>query len=346
MKAQVSYKRLLFHTPSGTSRGVLKSKESWFLQLREGARQGLGELSTIINLSPDLSGDVAKQIELLASRINRESARIEFSDPIFNGYPALQFCYEMALKDFDTDGSHILYETDFLENAGLPINGLVWMGEKQFMQTQIKNLLNSGYRCIKLKIAAIEFEEELSLLKYIRNEFPESEVQIRVDANGGFHADKALEQLSRLSEYYLHSIEQPIAANQEDAMAELCDKSPLAIALDEELIGVKSAKEKKHILESIKPDYLIFKPSLNGGFKASEEYIALADELDIGWWVTSALESNIGLNAIAQWTSTLDSSMYQGLGTGKLFSNNIASPLYIEQGHLYYGTDSWGKIDF
>ncbi len=346
MKAKVSYRRLLFHTPSGTSRGILNSKESWYLQLIENGKEGIGELSTIVNLSPDLNGNVDKQIKLLASKINSTSKRLALSDPLFDGYPALRFCYEMALLDFDTEGTHILYESDFLKNGGLPINGLVWMGEKSFMLDQIKTLLHSGYQCIKLKIAAIDFEEELNLLKYIRNEFSASEIQIRVDANGGFGVNEALEKLSRLSEFQLHSIEQPIATQQEEQMAELCEKSPLAIALDEELIGVKDASDKRHIVETIKPDYLIFKPSLNGGFKDSEEYISLANEMDVGWWVTSALESNVGLNAIAQWTATLDSKMYQGLGTGKLFSNNIASPLYIKEGKLFHGSETWDKIDF
>jgi len=346
MQAKVIHRALQFKRASGTSRGVLQSKDSWFLQLTAAnGSSGLGECSTIPKLSPDLENDIEEGLQHLVDHINA-GKKIELDDKLFQGRPALKFCYETACLDLNNGGHKKLYASDFLTGRGIPINGLVWMGSKSYMYDQINALLARGFNCIKLKIAAIDFNEELELLKYVRSQFSASDVEIRVDANGGFDKHTALEKMKRLSEFQLHSIEQPIRQGQYESMAELCASSPLDIALDEELIAVDGLEEKTRLLEIIDPPYIILKPSLLGGFTASEEWIKLADAAKVCWWITSALEANIGLNAIAQWTASLNSSRHQGLGTGQLFTNNIASPLYIEEGQLYYGKENWEQLVF
>ena len=267
-------------------------------------------------------------------------------------FPSIRFGLEMALIDLGMDGyveirgnkgntgnrgERILFPSDFTEGKdSIEINGLVWMGSFDFMRQQIIDKIESGFKCIKLKIGAMDFTEELNLIKSIRNEFSAKDIEIRVDANGAFKQTEALEKLNRLAEFGLHSIEQPIRQGFWDEMTNLCASSPLPIALDEELIGINEIKEKEKLLKTIRPQFIILKPSLLGGFKASEEWIDLAEKNNIGWWVTSALESNIGLNAIAQWTYTLKNKMPQGLGTGKLYLNNLDSPLKINNGKLNY----------
>jgi L-alanine-DL-glutamate epimerase-like enolase superfamily enzyme len=210
------------------------------------------------------------------------------------------------------------------------------MGSEAFMKQQIKDKIKAGFRCIKLKIGAIDFETEINLLKSIRIEYSSKDIQLRVDANGAFGINEALEKLKRLSDMDLHSIEQPIKSGQFEAMAKLCEQTPLPIALDEELIGVFSVTKKQELLQTIRPQYIILKPSFVGGFKGSKEWVTIANQKNIGWWITSALESNVGLNAIAQWTYTLQSNRFQGLGTGSLFTNNFESPLLIKNGTLRY----------
>jgi L-alanine-DL-glutamate epimerase-like enolase superfamily enzyme len=234
------------------------------------------------------------------------------------------------------DSPFLLYPSDFTKSISpIPINGLVWMGKFDFMQAQIEEKLTQGFRCVKLKIGALDFSKELLLLEQIRKHFTAQQIEIRVDANGAFSSESALDKLKILTQFELHSIEQPIAAGQHEQMRVLCEQSPLSIALDEELIGV-SSMQKEALLDKIRPQYIILKPSLLGGFAASLEWIQLAEARQIGWWVTSALESNIGLNAIAQWTATLTTDRPQGLGTGGLYTNNIPSPLVVENGYLRY----------
>lgn len=345
MAAESLYHGLHFKNPSGTSRGVLRTKPSWFIKYTYGDKSsesdrlsGYGECSLIRGLSPDNIETLPAKLEILKSAFEENKL---LDEGFFKGFPALRFAHEMATLDFANGGDHKLFESDFLAQKGIPINGLVWMGEKSFMKKQIIDKIKSGYRCIKIKIAAIDFEEELSLLKFIRSEFSQNDIEIRVDANGGFKPYQALINLEKLAVFNLHSIEQPIMPGQYDEMAALCESTPLDIALDEELIGVDELDKKKQLLDHIKPQYIILKPSLLGGFTASKEWIGIANTQKIGWWVTSALESNIGLNAIAQWTATLDSKMYQGLGTGQLFSNNIQSPLEIRNGHLFHTSSPW-----
>ena len=333
MKASFRNINFQFKFPAGTSRGVLLHKPSSFLILEKDGFTGIGECSTIPDLSIDPIETYQEKLDELCRLLN------EGYDPstiVLDDFPSIAFGLETALLDLEANGSKILFRSAFTERkTGIPINGLVWMGIKEFMQKQIREKIAAGYRCIKLKVGAIDFETELEIISGIRNEFSPDEIEIRLDANGGFSATDALEKLNKLSTFQIHSIEQPIKPRQFETMAQLCQQSPIPIVLDEELIGVNPL-EKKTILEKIKPAYIILKPSLIGGFRASEEWIKLAEKLNIDWWITSALESNIGLNAIAQWTFTLNSKLPQGLGTGQLYNNNIPSPLEIENAKLFY----------
>ena len=341
MKARYIYHPLKFIRPGGTSRGVLTEKDSWYIILEDKHRQGIGEASLIEGLNPESRVESQAAIEEICQRINAgEGPKPEE----YMGFPAARTGLESALLDMATTEQLQYFDAPFTKGKAIPINGLVWMGSKEFMYEQIVNKIEQEFKCIKLKVAAIDFHDELELIRYIRKHFSADDIQIRLDANGGFHNDKALSILEKLSEYDIHSIEQPVKQGQWELMAELCDKSPLAIALDEELIGVDGPETKRQLLEAISPAYIILKPSLLGGFKASEEWIQLAEEQSIEWWATSALESNIGLSAIAQWVSTKNSKMFQGLGTGLLFSNNIDSPLFVEKGFLHYGESEW-KLD-
>ena len=230
-----------------------------------------------------------------------------------------------------------MWDTPFSRGeAGIPINGLIWMGDFNRMLAQIEKKMEAGFRCIKLKIGAINFEEELALLQHIRSHYSSKEIELRVDANGAFSPTDAMEKLKRLSELDLHSIEQPIRAGQWEEMARLTSESPLPIALDEELIGYNTWEEKQRLLSAIRPQYIIIKPSLHGGLAGGEEWIAEAEKLNIGWWITSALESNIGLNAIAQWCATFQNPLPQGLGTGLLFTDNVEMPLEIRKDCLWF----------
>ncbi|SEA26584.1 o-succinylbenzoate synthase [Psychroflexus halocasei] len=342
MKA--TYKRhvLEFKKASGTSRGVLKTKETWFLKLQEGNQVGIGECGILRGLSVDDRPDYEEKLKWLCGHINKNKAEL-FAE--LKTYPSILFGLEMALKSLESSNPFKLFQTDFVnQNKGIPINGLIWMGTKEFMLEQIKEKMNAGFRCIKLKIGAIDFEKELDLLKFIRSNFSDEVLELRVDANGAFSPETAMDKLEALSQFNLHSIEQPIKAGQFEEMNKLCQKTALPIALDEELIGVFEEKDRGELLDQIQPQYIILKPSLVGGFKESLNWIKLAEERNIGWWITSALESNIGLNAIAQFTSTLDTKMPQGLGTGSLYINNITSPLEVKGDQIFYKqTQKWQK---
>lgn len=328
---------LVFKRPAGTSRGQLVTKDSWYLIIRQegyNSPAGIGECSIIPALSPDDPKNIEAELQTLCRDINHHAHWVARQGSRF---PAIRFALETALNDLVLGGKRLFYQDDFnLGKKGIPINGLIWMGEPDFMKQQIREKLDAGFTCIKIKIGAIDFGEELALLKMIRREYSPETIEIRVDANGAFSPGEVLEKLNRLSEFLLHSIEQPIRQGQPEAMASLCASSPLPIALDEELIGISDPETRKRLLEAIRPQYIILKPSLLGGLKATAEWAALADALNIGWWVTSALESNIGLNAIAQWTYQNANDMPQGLGTGQLYTNNIPSPLTIERGQLFH----------
>jgi o-succinylbenzoate synthase len=343
MKASYHRHELQFKRPSGTSRGVLKTKETWFIRIENKGNYGIGECGILRGLSIDDRTDYEEKLNWTCQNIQlgKEKLLEELIE-----FPSIQIGVEMAFISLASKNPHVLFPSDFTKgNSGITINGLIWMGEFDFMKQQIEEKLAKGFTCVKLKIGAINFADELTLLKKIRNQFSEKEVELRVDANGAFHPNDALEKLKRLSEFNLHSIEQPIETKQWQDMAELCEKTPLPIALDEELIGVFDVTKRQAMLQTIQPQYIILKPTLVGGFEQSKNWIDLAENGNIGWWITSALESNIGLNAIAQFTQILQNTMPQGLGTGSLFNNNISSPLEVNGEKLWYNpTLSWGKI--
>jgi o-succinylbenzoate synthase len=329
------YKYILqFKTPSGTSRGILKTKETWFLYLSKEGKFGVGECGLFRGLSIDDRPDYEDKLKWVCNNIEL-GLDILLAKTIH--FPSIQIGLEQAFLSLQSPSPFKLFVSNFTEsNKTIDINGLIWMGDREFMNDQIKEKIAQGFRCLKMKIGAIDFATEIQLLASIRKEFSINDIELRVDANGAFKPSEALEKLKILSNYDLHSIEQPIRQGHYQEMALLCEETPLPIALDEELIGVFDVTKRTKMLQIIKPQYIILKPSLVGGFKESLEWIELAKKSGIGWWVTSALESNIGLNAIAQWTATLKSSMPQGLGTGGLFTNNFDSPLEVYKGGLYY----------
>jgi len=345
MKASY-YKHILeFKRPSGTSRGILKTKETWFIVITDDTgKKGLGECGILRTLSVDDRPDYEEKLKWTCENISLGKEKLYES---LIEFPSIQFGMEQAFLSLISKTPFELFPSRFLESKdSIPINGLVWMGDRQFMKSQIIEKIDRGFSCIKLKIGAINFEEELELLKYIRSQFSSKLIGIRVDANGAFKPHEALEKLKRLSIFNLHSIEQPIAVNQHNDMADLCKNSPLPIALDEELIGVFSLSEKEKLLEAVKPQYIILKPSLVGGFSGTKNWIDLANKYQINWWITSALESNIGLNAISQFTYSLKSPLPQGLGTGELYNNNLSSPLVVVDGCLNYDKSLQWKVPY
>jgi len=333
---------LNFKQPSGTSRGILKTKETWFIILENNGKKGIGECGILRGLSADDRSDYEDTLRWTVDNIE---LGLEVLLQKLVEFPSIQFGLEMAFKSLNSENPFELFPSKFTKGEdSIAINGLIWMGSESFMKAQIKYKISDGFKCIKLKIGAIDFETELSLLKSIRKEFSSTDIELRVDANGAFVPDETLEKLKRLSDFDLHSIEQPIKQGQWQEMADLCEKTPLPIALDEELIGIFDVTKKKELLQTIKPQFIILKPSFVGGFSGSNEWIELSELQQIGWWITSALESNVGLNAISQWTYKLQNPMFQGLGTGSLFTNNFDSPLLVKNGTLRY--DSSIKWNF
>lgn len=335
MTFSIQEKLLHFKQPAGTSRGVYTTRKIWLLTVEHDGRTAIGECAPLPQLSCDDIPDYEAVLRRFCDVIEATGA-IPYDE--MRNYPSMLFGVETALAQLSrTDG--LLYDTSFSHGEeGIPINGLVWMGTHDEMLSRLKEKLALGFRCVKLKIGAIDFAKELDLIQHIRKHFSREEVELRVDANGGFTPDVALERLQELARYDIHSIEQPIMAHQWSEMAQLCQLSPLPIALDEELIGVNSTDEKIRLLDTIKPQYIILKPSLHGGVAGTREWIALANERGIGSWITSALESNIGLNAIAQLAANIYGSkitMPQGLGTGMLFTDNIPMPLEIRNDCLW-----------
>ncbi len=343
MKASYKKHILNFKRPSGTSRGILKTKETFFLILNDGKSYGIGECGLLRGLSIDDRADYEEKLQWVCENIVLGEAELYQA---LTQFPSIQFGVETAFKSLLSEDSFILFASEFTQGeASISINGLVWMGDEGFMKEQISEKLKQGFTCVKMKIGAIDFKTELALLKSIRKQFSSSEVELRVDANGAFSPKEALEKLKVLSDLKLHSIEQPIRQGQWQEMARLCEDSPLAIALDEELIGVFQKEEKSKLLHTIKPQYIILKPSLIGGFQGSDTWINLAERNGAGWWITSALESNVGLNAISQYTFTKNSKLPQGLGTGSLYTNNIESPLKVSNGTLKYDISEVWNLD-
>ena len=376
MKINISERTFHFRQPAGTSRGVYTERKSWIIELADGERTGIGECAPLPGLSCDDIPDYEKTLRALCDKFEQEG-QIDYN--LMRPYPSMLFGLETALLSLlrsegvkecrssdntlasnpsslishpssnspsfgGVRGGSILFNNAFSRGEqGIPINGLVWMGSYEEMMQRIEEKLSQGYRCIKLKIGAIDFDKELDMVRSIRERFSSKELQIRLDANGGFSYDEALYKMELLSQYAVHSIEQPIKAKQWAFMADLCRESPLPIALDEELIGVNMPEMKRHILNIIKPAYIVLKPSLHGGMHGCREWISIAREMGIGSWITSALESNIGLNAIAQFTADVygdNITMAQGLGTGQLFTDNIDMPLEIRDNALWISKNS------
>ena len=336
MQLRASFKKhtLNFKRPSGTSRGVLHTKDTYYLMLKSGLDWGIGECSVLTGLSYDDRPDYEQKLVWVCNNINDglHSLLVKLEE-----YPSIQFGLEVAFASLKAKDPFKLVPSGFTTNqAPITINGLIWMGNVAFMKSQVREKIDQGFECIKIKIGAIDFEAEIDILKKIRSEYSANDIQLRVDANGAFSPSDALEKLKRLSHYDLHSIEQPIAVKQWDTMANLCEQSPLAIALDEELIGITKSEKQQQLLDTIKPSFIILKPSLIGGFNGSDSWIEKANNRSIKWWITSALESNIGLNAICQYTFVKNSNLPQGLGTGSLYTNNVQSPLTVANGSIYY----------
>lgn len=347
---------LKFRFEAGTSRGSFTEKETWFIKAWNIAAPetvGWGEASPLKGLSIDYSTSYETELRTLLNILSNldfpeeTGELLEFisaNTPIEK--PSIRFGLETALLDLLHGGKRIIFDTPFSQGkARIPINGLIWMGEKPFMQKQINEKLKEGYNTIKLKIGAIDFDTELSLLEGIRDQYSANDITLRVDANGAFTEADAMQNLEQLAALEIHSIEQPVKQGQHELMKMLCAESPLAIALDEELIGINTIEEKRLLLERIQPQYVILKPALLGGILSCQEWIEIAESLNIGWWMTSMLEANIGLNAIAQFTAQFQPTIPQGLGTGQLYHNNIDSPLEIRKGQLLYNVPmGWQSI--
>lgn len=334
MTYNIQERTLHFKQPAGTSRGVYTTRKIWLVYLSDGKKTGMGECAPLPDLSCDVRNDYEEVLEGFCQKLC-ESGEIDYE--AMRDYPSMLFGLETALLNLQH--GDIMFDTAFSRGeVGIPINGLVWMSNYDEMLQRMEEKLEKGFRCVKLKIGAIDFDQELDLVKRIRDRFSFHEVELRLDANGAFSYEEALYKLELLSQYAIHSIEQPIKAQQWALMAELCRESPLPIALDEELIGVNDPEMKHHMLNIIKPRYIILKPSLHGGMQGCREWIKTARDMGIGFWITSALESNIGLNAIAQFAADVYGdhiTMPQGLGTGQLFTDNIPMPLEIRGDKLW-----------
>ena len=333
LKAKIIRKEFVFKQAAYTSRGMLEDKKSWFLLLwEEGSEQviGIGEFSPLKGLSPDFNKDGLDKLQEVARNIRDYDMYLNGG---LDAYPAVLFALETALIDLHRFGRGILFESEFVEGTeAIATNGLIWSGEPDFMVNQINALLEAEFQVLKMKIGALPFEQELHLLSLIRERFGPDEVELRLDANGAFSSAEALRKLDQLAEFDIHSIEQPIRKGLWEQMEEICRESPIPIALDEELIGIYDYDEMQELLDLIMPRYIILKPTLCGGLSGAESWANHAEERGIGWWATSALESNIGLNAIAQWTYIRKNPLPHGLGTGSLYTENAPSPLYLDKG--------------
>ncbi len=342
------YKHILkFKFEAGTSRGVYTEKDTFFLKIYDSENPsifGLGEAAPLKGLSiddfpnyQDILQGACDTFNGLDLEVFEWNINIILSQLIDDRLPSIKFGFETALLDYMNGGKRVIFDNNFAKSEkAININGLVWMGSKAFMMEQVEEKISAGFDTIKIKIGAINFDEELSILASIRERFSPEKITLRVDANGAFLPEEAPEKLSQLAHYQIHSIEQPIKKKQTDAMMQLCQSSPIPIALDEELIGITDYVQKMQMLKKIKPQFIILKPTLLGGLQHCREWIEIASRLQIGWWLTSALESNIGLNAIAQFAVEYKNTLPQGLGTGALYHNNITSPLNVNAGKLHY----------
>ena len=358
--ASVHQRSFHFSFSARTSRGAMKEKESWFIEVRDSAVPeitGMGECGPLPGLSMDHTPELNDTIKEFVNRFNGLSLNLPQVSGLYElnafiieslgweiiQHPSVLFAFETALLDLLNGGTKVIFKNTFYQGIPIPINGLIWMGELDFMLQQIEIKIREGFKCVKLKVGGINFEKECDVLQYIRRKYFREDIIIRLDANGAFKPADALQKLNELAKFDIHSIEQPIKHGLPE-MEALCRVSPIPIALDEELIGVNRAEHKVELLSRLKPSYIILKPTLHGGLYACQEWIQLAEKQNVGWWITSALESNIGLNAIAQFTAEYPITLHQGLGTGMLYSDNIESPLVVNQGLLSYEADlRWGQ---
>lgn len=335
---------LQFIKPARTSRGEMQTHTTWYISLthRATGKKTTGEAAPLVGLSIDDRPDFEQQLSQYCTWISEDSDLRELD---FSAFPSIGFAVECALLQQQHKQDHVLFDTDFIRGKGIPINGLVWMDNATNMLQQAGEKIDAGFTCVKFKVGALDFDEECRMIEAVRKRYTPFQLEIRLDANGAFKNDEALEQLQELARFGIHSIEQPVKAGQWDQMQEVCAKSPIPVVLDEELIGVNVEQQGNAMLKHIRPAYIILKPTLVGGLAKSDQWIGITKQLTIGWWATSALESNIGLNAISQWVSGYPLILPQGLGTGSLYSNNVVSPLYIEAGKIYYSrTAVWKPV--
>ncbi len=359
MPLKITYQphTLVFKKEAGTSRGVMTERRSWFVKITDEEQpgvEGYGECAPLPGLSVDDRPDFEQQLESICALFNELDLEvfpfnlsIILEQVIPECFPSIRFGIETALLDYMNGGERVIYKNDFSAGKkGILMNGLIWMGSYEDMLAQVEVKLAQGFSTLKMKVGAIDFEQELRILDSIRKRFSPEEITLRVDANGAFSPEDVQDKLRRLAAFGLHSIEQPVKAGQLELMAEVCASSPVPVALDEELIGIFDYREKFALLKKIQPPFIILKPGLLGGFQHTKEWIEIANRLNIGWWITSALESNIGLNAIAQFTASFNNELPQGLGTGQLYHNNLESPLRIDNGHLYYNSAASWELPF
>jgi len=348
IKATYSKKIFHFNFEARTSRGRMKDKISWIIKIVDMDNPdivGYGECGPLPGLSPDDRPDFEEVLSECLNSLPADSLAIDsLRDIVPPGFPSIRFGLETALLDLSHGGNRKIYDNSFITGTPLPINGLVWMGDLDSMLQQVSIKISEGFRCLKIKVGGLNFEKECDILHYIRRKYYRENITIRLDANGAFKPDEALYKLHELSRFTIHSIEQPVKPGLEE-MEELCRISPIPIALDEELIGVENSSDKEILLERIKPQFIILKPTLHGGLLSCQEWIRLAEQKNIRWWITSALESNIGLNAICQFTANYPIVLPHGLGTGKIYDDNFVSPLTVSEGEIFYNPKRLWDLD-
>ena len=358
MYAAYTKYRLDFLFEAGTSRGKLQQRDIFLIKIykdKNDSVYGVGECAPLSGLSQDDVPDFEEKLKECLKKLISHPPDLQSEQHIFGWVknhvdeklPSIKFGIEVALLDLLHGGNRQIVDNNWSQHPyqPIPINGLIWMNSLGHMMQQLKEKIEAGFDCIKIKIGAINFEDELSLLKHIRARYSAEKITIRVDANGAFNENNVFFKLEKLAKYEVHSIEQPVKAGQYPLMRKVCQESPVDVALDEELIGIHTWGKRTELLDEIKPSYIILKPTLVGGIASSTEWVKLAEERNIGWWVTSALESNVGLNAIAQLTATYSINMPQGLGTGQLYHNNFDSPMWIKDGKLHYQANGSWDLD-
>jgi o-succinylbenzoate synthase len=341
LRLRWSYRDLKFIQAAKTSRDTLYTKPSWFIELEDSStgKKGIGECSLIPGLNPESAESVSAQLRFLEGDVERS----QLMPDLYKHMPALRFGLETALRSLEANDPFVVYESDFTKSKeGIPINGLIWMASPDEMLQQMHDRVAEGFTILKMKVGAFDLDKEFKFLSDVRRHFPADRFELRLDANGAFAPEDALAILQELDQLGIHSIEQPIKPKQWDTLAHLCAESPIPIALDEELIG---CEQHAALLDRVQPQYLILKPSLIGGLSAAQKWADAAEARNIGWWATSALESNIGLNAIAQWCAVSGNPLPQGLGTGRLFSNNVPSPLLVADARLHYTQQTWNTTE-